>query len=82
MINSQDRGAEPATDYFYRRELSLPEMLPAIGVAVGVGAFAFYIARILLQRAPLVPMRDIPTVGPPPTITRRPVRALRRTVAG
>jgi hypothetical protein len=82
MTNSHERGAEPASDYFYRRELSLPQLLPAIGVAVGVGAAAFYVARILLQRTPLVPVRDIPTVGPPPTITRRPVRALRGTVAG
>jgi hypothetical protein len=82
MTNNQERGARPPSDYFYRRELSLPELLPALGVAVGVGAVAFYIARILLERTPLVPVRDIPTVGPPPTITRRPARAFRRTVAG
>ena len=82
MTNDSERGAEPAPDYFYRRELSLRELLPAFGVAVGAGAVAFYVARLLLQRTPLVRMRDIPELGPPPTITRRPARALRRTVSG
>ena len=42
-------------DYSYRRDLSLTEMLPALGAGVVVGAAAFYVARILLQRTPLVP---------------------------
>ena len=40
--------------YVYRRALSGRELLPAVGVAVGVGLFAFYVARILLERTPLV----------------------------
>ena len=58
------RGAGTASDYYYRRALTLPELLPAIGAAVGLGAAAFYVARLFLQRTPLVPMRDIPTLGP------------------
>ena len=57
-------GAPVATDYYYRRELTLREQLPAIGVAVGAGLAAYYVARLLLQRTPLVPARDIPTLGP------------------
>ena len=58
------RGAGKASDYYYRRALTLPELVPAIGVALGVGAAAFYVATLFLQRTPLVPMRDIPTLGP------------------
>ena len=57
-------GATTATDYYYRRPLTLREHLPAIGVAVGAGLAAFYVARLLIQRTPLVPVRDIPTLGP------------------
>ena len=52
------------TDYYYRRRLTLREQLPAIGVAVGAALAAFYVARVLIQRTPLVPARDIPTLGP------------------
>ena len=40
--------------YTYRRKLGARELLPAIGLAVGAGLFAFYITRILLQRTPLI----------------------------
>ena len=42
-----------SAEYSYRRPLGLREMLPAIGVAIGAGLVAFYIARILLQRTPM-----------------------------
>ena len=82
MSANLERGIEKTPDYVYRRELSLRELLPAIGVGIGAGAAAFYIARTLLQRTALVPMQDIPALGPPPTITRRPARALRRADGG
>lgn len=47
------RTRDAGVEYSYRRPLSLREMLPAIGVGVGVGLLAFYVARILLQRTPL-----------------------------
>ena len=56
--------AAPATDYIYRRQLTLGDQLPAIGIAIGAGIAAFYVARILIQRTPLVPARDIPMLGP------------------
>ena len=64
MRAKQPLGAQPATDYIYRRQLSLGEQLPAIGVAIGAGIAAFYVVRLLIQRTPLVPARDIPTLGP------------------
>ena len=64
MTPEPKRGAGKASDYHYRRALALPELLPAIGAAIGVGAAAFYVARLFLQRTPLVPARDIPTLGP------------------
>ena len=64
MTAKPQRGAGQATDYYYRRALTLPELLPAIGVAVGAGLAAFYVARLFAQRTQLVTMRDIPTVVP------------------
>lgn len=40
-------------EYSYRRPLRMREMLPAIGVAIGAGLLAFYVARLLLQRTPM-----------------------------
>ena len=41
--------------YVYRRPLSGPELLPAIGLGVATGLVAFYVARLFLQRTPLLP---------------------------
>ena len=41
--------------YVYRRPLSGTELLPAIGVGVAAGVAAFYVARLFLQRTPLLP---------------------------
>jgi hypothetical protein len=64
MKAKPESGAPTATDYYYRRQLTLREQLPAIGVAVGAALAAFYVARLFVQRTPLVPLRDIPTLGP------------------
>jgi hypothetical protein len=45
------------TEYVYRRRLEPRDLLPAIGVGVGVGAVAFYIAYLFAQRTPLEPRR-------------------------
>ena len=60
--------------YVYRRPLRGGELLPAVGIAVGVGALAFYIARVLLQRTP---MSEGPGEARPPR-PRRPAAAQRR----
>lgn len=41
-------------EYSYRRPLSLRELLPAVGIGVGAGVFAFYLTRLLLQRTPIL----------------------------
>jgi len=41
--------------YTYRRPLRASELLPAIGVGVAAGVAAFYVARLFLQRTPLLP---------------------------
>lgn len=47
------RRVDVNAEYYYRRPLGLRELLPAVGVAVGAGLFAFYITKLLLQRTPL-----------------------------
>lgn len=51
------------SEYVYRRHLEPRELLPAVGVGVGVGAVAFYIVYLLLQRTPL-DTRSIPARAP------------------
>jgi len=55
-------------DYVYRRKLDAHELLPALAVGVGVGAFAFYVAYLLLQRTPLDP-GTIPAAAPAKRLT-------------
>ena len=52
---SDPRETVGGGEYFYRRSLSARELLPAIGVGVGAALFAFYVARIVIQRTPLAP---------------------------
>lgn len=41
--------------YVYRRGLTGRELIPAIGAGVVTGLAAFYLARLFLQRTPLLP---------------------------
>jgi hypothetical protein len=47
------REVPPATAYTYRRHLEPSELLPAVGIGIGAGLAAFYVARLFLQRTPL-----------------------------
>jgi len=47
------RRDDADVEYTYRRPLSVRELLPAIGVGIGAGLFAYYVTRLLLQRTPL-----------------------------
>ena len=47
------RRHDADAEYSYRRPLRVREMLPAIGIGVAVGVFAFYVTRVLLQRTPI-----------------------------
>jgi hypothetical protein len=49
------RPTERLEGYTYRRPLRTSELLPAIGVGVAAGVAAFYVARLFLQRTPLLP---------------------------
>jgi hypothetical protein len=40
--------------YYYRRELTGKELVPALAIAIGVGIGAFYVAVRLAQRTPLL----------------------------
>jgi len=57
------------SEYVYRRPLSAREILPALGVGVGVGAVAFYLAYLFLQRTPLDP-GTLPAGSPAKRLTR------------
>jgi hypothetical protein len=55
MSAKSDPHETAAAEYFYRRSLTMSELLPAIGVGVAAGVVAFYLSRLVLQRTPLVP---------------------------
>jgi hypothetical protein len=39
--------------YYYRRSLTVRELLPALGAAAGAAAATFYIVKLFLERTPL-----------------------------
>ena len=39
--------------YYYRRPLSVRELMPAVGAAVAAAAATFYVVKLLLERTPL-----------------------------
>ena len=41
--------------YVYRRPLKPIELLPAIGAGIVTGLAAFYVAKLFLERTPLLP---------------------------
>ena len=41
--------------YVYRRPLEVRELIPAIGAGLVTGLAAFYVARLFLERTPLLP---------------------------
>jgi hypothetical protein len=59
MSRKPKRGAPRLTTrldgYVFRRPLDGAELLPAIGIGVAAGLTAFYVARLFLQRTPLLP---------------------------
>jgi hypothetical protein len=50
---SVSRRRDTRAEYYYRRDLEVREMIPAVAVAIGAALLAFYITRLLLQRTPL-----------------------------
>jgi hypothetical protein len=79
MARTSDRGATvPAASYYYRRPLTARELLPAVGAGVGAGLAVFYLARLLLQRTPLVREPGIAQLDERGAIVRRPRNAVAR----
>ena len=73
MADTQARRPEiPAASYYYRRPLRLAELAPAIGAGVGVGVAVFYVARLFLQRTPLVREPGIARLDEHGMVVRRP----------
>ena len=74
MPQSEKRGPRQRhaeEEYSYRRPLALRELLPAVGIGIGAGLFAYYVTRLMMQRTPLrVAGRDLAT-----TKRDRPTRA-------
>jgi hypothetical protein len=57
MTNHDDDSARLTTrldGYVFRRSLSGRELIPAIGAGVVTGLAAFYVARLFLERTPLL----------------------------
>jgi hypothetical protein len=70
---SAPRTESKGSKYYYRRtSLKGGELLRALGIGIAAGAAAFYIARIVFQRTPLIASDD----------TRRGPRRLRAPHAG
>ena len=58
MAQPVDRSPRPTArleGYVYRRSLSARDLLPAIGAGIAAGLAGFYVARLFLERTPLLP---------------------------
>lgn len=58
MATSSDRPSREVArleGYVYRRKLSNRELIPAVGAGIVTGLAAFYVARLFLERTPLLP---------------------------
>ncbi|MGH7636315.1 MAG: hypothetical protein ACREOK_01585 [Gemmatimonadaceae bacterium] len=65
------RPPDARAAYSYRRELGVRELLPAFGIAVAAGLFAFYVTRLMLQRTPLLVERGGEPRGGPRVASKR-----------
>jgi hypothetical protein len=65
-----DRPRFVADKYYYRRELTSRDLLTAAGAAAGVGAAAFYLATLWLQRT-VLDVVTTPREPKVPATTRR-----------
>jgi hypothetical protein len=58
MVDPRDREPRPTTardGYVYRRTLAGKELIPAIGAGIVTGIAAYYVAKLFLERTPLLP---------------------------
>ena len=50
-----ERQSTRLDGYVYRRTLDARELIPALGAGIVTGLVAFYVARLFLERTPLLP---------------------------
>ena len=62
------------SNYYYRRSLSMRELIPAVGAAAGAAVVTFYLVKIFLERTPLVGAPE--TSGAPRLTLHRSGRSL------
>lgn len=58
MVDPKNRSPSPTTrldNYVYRRKLNTRELIPAIGAGIVTGLAVFYVAKLFLERTPLLP---------------------------
>jgi hypothetical protein len=53
--NNLERQSTRLDGYVYRRPLEPMELIPAIGAGIVTGIAAFYVAKLFLERTPLLP---------------------------
>ena len=61
MTDPKDRPPRLTTrldGYIYRRELEPRDLIPAIGAGIVTGLAAFYVAKLFLERTPLLPEEE------------------------
>ena len=61
MIEPKDRSPRQTTrldGYIYRRQLEPRDLIPAIGAGIVTGLAAFYVAKLFLERTPLLPEEE------------------------
>ena len=46
-------ASDADSKYYYRRSLTVRELLPAVGAAVGTAVVAFYVVKLFMERTPL-----------------------------
>ncbi|HVE80423.1 MAG TPA: hypothetical protein VNA89_16280 [Gemmatimonadaceae bacterium] len=63
MAQPQERRPPRSAEYYYRRSLGARDLIPAVVAGVGAGLLAFYVARLLAERTPLVVERGTRPAG-------------------
>jgi len=75
-------GVNLSEDYYYRRQLSAADLVPAIGVGIAAGLAGFYLVQLLIQRTPLVPPEALAREPAPPEPKSGPAGPWDRTPSG
>ncbi len=77
-----EKASNMSEDYYYRRQLGVSDLMPAIGVGIAAGLAGFYLVQLLVQRTPLVPSAALVREPPLPDPKSGPAGAWDRTRGG